>query len=67
MTTRQQAIEDLSVFGTKEPQTYLLDIIPLVEMMLGGRRSTGKSDRDTKMNICISVYSKSMRWQAMQQ
>ena len=33
MTTRQEAIEDLSMFGIKEPYTYLLDIIPLVEMI----------------------------------
>ena len=33
MTTRQEAIEDLSMFGIKEPQIYLLDIIPLVEMI----------------------------------
>jgi hypothetical protein len=30
---RQEAIEDLSMFGIKEPYTYLLDIIPLVEMI----------------------------------
>jgi hypothetical protein len=30
---RQEAIEDLSLFGIKEPYTYLLDIIPLVEMI----------------------------------
>jgi len=33
MTTRKQAIEDLSMFGIKEPQIYLVDIIPLVEMI----------------------------------
>lgn len=31
--TRQEAIKDLSVLGIREPQIYLLDIIPLVEMM----------------------------------
>jgi len=31
--TRQEAIKDLSMLGIKEPQIYLLDIIPLVEMM----------------------------------
>jgi hypothetical protein len=30
---RQEAIEELSLFGIKEPQTYLVDIIPLVEMI----------------------------------
>ena len=30
---RQEAIEDLSMFGIKEPYTYLLDIVPLVEMI----------------------------------
>ncbi len=29
----QEATEDLSMFGIKEPYTYLLDIIPLVEMI----------------------------------
>jgi hypothetical protein len=33
ITTRKQAIEDLSTFGIKEPQSYLVDIIPLVEMI----------------------------------
>lgn len=33
ITTREQAIEDLSMFGIKEPYTYLIDIIPLVEMI----------------------------------
>ena len=28
MTTRKQATEDLSMFGIKEPQTYLVDIMP---------------------------------------
>ena len=31
-TTRKEAIEDLSMFGIEEPQAYLVDIIPLVEM-----------------------------------
>ncbi len=31
--TRQEAIEDLSMFGIKEPYTYLVDIIPLIEMI----------------------------------
>jgi hypothetical protein len=30
---RQETIEDLSMFGIKEPYIYLLDIIPLVEMI----------------------------------
>ena len=33
MTTHRQATEDLSMFGIKEPQTYLVDIILLVEMI----------------------------------
>jgi hypothetical protein len=33
IATREQAIEDLRMFGIKEPYTYLLDIIPLVEMI----------------------------------
>lgn len=33
ITTREQAIEDLSMFGIKEPYTYLIDIIPLIEMI----------------------------------
>ncbi len=33
ITTREQAIEDLGMFGIKEPYTYLLDIIPLIEMI----------------------------------
>jgi hypothetical protein len=33
ITTREQAIEDLSIFGIKEPYTYLLDIVPLIEMI----------------------------------
>ena len=33
ITTFQEAIEDLNLFGIKEPYTYLLDIIPLVEMI----------------------------------
>lgn len=33
MTTRQNAIEDLSMFGIQGPYTYLLDIISLVEMI----------------------------------
>ena len=33
ITTRKQAIEDLSMFGIKEPQAYLVDIIPLVEVI----------------------------------
>jgi len=32
-TTFQEAIEDLSMFGIKEPYTYLIDIIPLIEMI----------------------------------
>jgi hypothetical protein len=35
MTTRQEAIEDLSMVGIKEPCIYLLDIIPLIEMIWG--------------------------------
>jgi len=31
MTTRKQAIEDLRMFSIKEPQTYLVNIIPLIE------------------------------------
>ncbi len=31
--TRQEAIEDLRMFGIKEPYIYLLDIVPLVEMI----------------------------------
>jgi hypothetical protein len=33
MTTRRQAIEDLSMCGIKRPQAYLAGIILLVEMM----------------------------------
>jgi hypothetical protein len=33
IATREQAIEDLRMFGIKEPYTYLVDIIPLVEMI----------------------------------
>lgn len=33
ITTFQEAIEDLNLFGIKEPYTYLIDIIPLVEMI----------------------------------
>ena len=33
ITTREQAIEDLSMFGIKEPYMYLIDIIPLIEMI----------------------------------
>ena len=33
MTTRKHAIEDLRMYGIKKPQTYLVDIIPLVEMI----------------------------------
>ena len=33
ITTREQAIEDLSMLGIKEPQIYLIDIIPLIEMI----------------------------------
>jgi len=33
LTTRQQALEDLSAVGITGHQIYLLDIIPLVEMM----------------------------------
>jgi hypothetical protein len=33
MTTRQEAIEDLSMFGIKGPYIYLLDTIPLIEMI----------------------------------
>jgi len=33
ITTFQEAIEDLSLFGIKEPYTYLIDIIPLIEMI----------------------------------
>jgi hypothetical protein len=33
MTNRQEAIEDLRMFGIKELYTYLRDIIPLVEMI----------------------------------
>jgi hypothetical protein len=33
MTTCQEAIEELSLFGIKEPQTYLVDIIPLIEII----------------------------------
>jgi hypothetical protein len=33
MTTREEAIQDLSLFGIKEPYAYLIDIIPLVEMI----------------------------------
>jgi hypothetical protein len=33
MTTRQEAIKELSLFGIKEPQTYLVDIVPLIEMI----------------------------------
>ncbi len=33
ITTREQTIEDLSMFGIKEPYTYLIDIIPLIEMI----------------------------------
>ena len=33
ITTLQEAIEDLNLFGIKEPYTYLIDIIPLVEMI----------------------------------
>ena len=33
ITTREEAIEDLSLFGIKEPYTYLIDIIPLIEMI----------------------------------
>ena len=33
MTTREEAIQDLSLFGIKEPNAYLIDIIPLIEMI----------------------------------
>ncbi len=33
ITTFQEAIEDLNLFGIKEPYTYLIDIIPLIEMI----------------------------------
>jgi hypothetical protein len=33
MTTREEAIQDLSLFGIKEPYTYLIDNIPLIEMI----------------------------------
>ncbi len=33
MTTREEAIQDLSLFGIKDPYTYLIDIIPLIEMI----------------------------------
>ncbi|HVP81168.1 MAG TPA: hypothetical protein VMV04_25035 [Thermodesulfobacteriota bacterium] len=33
ITTREQAIEDLSTLGIKEPHIYLVDIIPLIEMI----------------------------------
>ncbi len=33
ITTFQEAIEDLNLFGIKEPYTYLSDIIPLIEMI----------------------------------
>jgi hypothetical protein len=33
ITTFQEAIEDLNMFGIKEPQVYLVDIVPLVEMI----------------------------------
>ena len=33
LMTRQQALEDLSAFGITRCQIYLLDIIPLIEMM----------------------------------
>jgi len=30
---RQEAIEDFSRFGIKEPRIHLFDIIPLIEMI----------------------------------
>jgi len=33
MTTRQEAVEDLSMFGIEDPKTYLVDMIPLAEMI----------------------------------
>lgn len=33
LVTRQEAIEELSTFGITGPQVYLVDIIPLLEMM----------------------------------
>jgi hypothetical protein len=33
IATREQAIEDLTMYGIKEPYTYLLDVIPLIEMI----------------------------------
>ncbi|MGD0916006.1 MAG: hypothetical protein ABSB22_06070 [Thermodesulfobacteriota bacterium] len=41
MTTREEALEDLSMFGIKAPQIYLIDIIPLVEPMEFGRMIQG--------------------------
>jgi hypothetical protein len=32
MTTRKEVLDDLTMFGIKAPQIYLIDIIPLVEM-----------------------------------
>jgi hypothetical protein len=67
MTTRKQAIEDLSMFGIKEPQTYLVDIIPLVEMISGRTGRYRKVNSRYSMNTCTSGYSKSMKWRVMQQ
>ena len=36
ITTREQAIEDLGMFGIEKPQIYMLHIIPLVEMIWAG-------------------------------
>ena len=33
ISNRQEAIEDLSLLGIKDPFTYLIDVIPLVEMI----------------------------------
>ncbi len=63
--TREEAIEDLSRFGIKEPYTYLLDIIPLIEMIWADGEA-----HDSELAVLDEYLhkrcSKSTRWRAMQ-